>query len=547
MDANFHSCAVRLRLRMRSTLTAAALLCVLTFAGVAQEPCSISTERIKALQSGIGSLRDPQANTELSTEILEMHSAQVAQAKISNGSGSPAPIPDTKIAEMVKRAPERVCAILNKQPWPAKSVVGIEGSAAWISLIRSYLPFQTQLSLVPVISAGVDKNEIDKNEDLAFLIDRLRLRSRLPQLFGTQATEDKGFLVLFPLQSEEKVDQWRAEYKLPPLKDYIRALQLTYRKQLIRSTEKVARVAVPGDKSASQSPADLLATGAEDGEVVKVQTSLVTIDATVYGDGKTRLDKKDFKVYENGQPQEVTVFGDPESPFDIVLLLDLSGSTEKQVGLIKKTTKRFVEMKREGDRVAIVSFAGEQHVVSPLESDKVKLLDSIGKMKDGGDSHIWDAEKFALNMLKRDSPADRRKAIVAMTDGADNALTYMPDFGSETLFADLVEEVRNSSVAIFPIYLDTQGPGSDSVSIYADARRTLQLLANESGGNYYTADEISDLNEVYGRVLQDMGRVYSLGYEPKDTRRDGMWRNIRVEVLGHPEIKLRARPGYYAK
>jgi VWFA-related protein len=546
MDANFHSCAVRLHLRMRLLLTAA-FLCVLVIAGLAQEPCSITAERIQALRSGIETLKDPQPNPELRTEILEMRTAQATQARISNTSGSPAPAP-ADMAEIVKRAPERVCSILNKQPWPVKSVVGIDGAAAWISLLRSYLPYQTQLSLVPVISAGVDKKEIDKNEDLAFLIDRLRLRGGLAQLFGTQATEDKGFLVLYPLQSEEKVDQWRAEYKLPPLNDYIRALQLTYRKPLIRSTDKVARVTVPTDKSAKQSPAaDLLAPGVDDNDVVKVQTSLVTIDATVYGDGRTPLDKKDFKVYENGQQQDITVFGAPESPFDIVLLLDLSGSTENQVGLIKKTTKRFVEMKRDVDRVAIVTFAGQQNLVSPLESDKAKLLDSIGKMKDGGDSRVWDAEKFALDMLNRDSSAGRRKAIVVMTDGADNALTYMPDFGSETLFADLVEEVRDSSVAIFPIFLDTQGPGSDSARVYADARRTLQLLASESGGNYYTADELSDLNEVYGRVLQDMGRVYSLGYEPRDARRDGTWRSIRVELQGHPEIKVRARPGYYAK
>jgi Ca-activated chloride channel family protein len=111
----------------------------------------------------------------------------------------------------------------------------------------------------------------------------------------------------------------------------------------------------------------------------------------------------------------------------------------------------------------------------------------------------------------------------------------------------VLEEVRNSSVAIFPIFLDTQGPGSDSSRQYEDARKTLRLLADESGGNYYTADELSDLNEVYGKVLNDMGRVYSLGYEPKDARRDGTWRSIRVDVPGRPEIKVKARPGYYAK
>lgn len=548
MDANFPTCAVRSTLRIGATLIAAAVLCILAAATPAQEPCSVSTERIQALKSVIESLKDPQPNPELRTEILEMRSAQAKQTMISNSSSGAKAKSEAKVEGVAKRSPERICSILNSDPWPVKSVVGVDGAAAWITLIKTYLPYETQLSLIPVISAGVDRKEIDKNDDLAFLIDRLRLRASLPQLFGTQAVEEKGFLVLYPLQSEEKVDEWRTEYKLGPLKDYIRTLQMAYRMPLIRSTARVARVSVNNNKRAEQAPpAELLKPAADDGDVVRVETSLVTIDATVFGNTQSQLEKKDFRIYENGQPQDITVFGAPEEPFDIVLLLDLSGSTENQVGLIKKTTKRFIEMKRDVDRVAIVTFAGTQNIVSPLESDKVKLLDSIGKMKDSGDSRIWDAEKFALELLKRDSPGGRRKAIVVMTDGADNALTYMPEFGSDTLFGDLVEEVRNSSVAIFPIFLDTQGPGSDSARIYADARRTLQLLAGESGGNYYTADDLSDLNEVYGRVIQDVGRVYSLGYEPKDARRNGTWRSIRVEVPGHPEIKVRARPGYYSK
>jgi len=150
-------------------------------------------------------------------------------------------------------------------------------------------------------------------------------------------------------------------------------------------------------------------------------------------------------------------------------------------------------------------------------------------------------------MLQRDSKPDRRKAVVVMTDGVDNALTYERGAGSKTLYADLIEQVRNNSTAIFPIYLDTQGSGEANAQMYADARRTLQLLADESGGNYYTTKEIGKLSEVYERVLRDVGRVYSLGYEPTNAKRDGSWRTIKVEIQNHPEIKVRARPGYYAK
>jgi VWFA-related protein len=332
------------------------------------------------------------------------------------------------------------------------------------------------------------------------------------------------------------------------LRDQIRAMEEQYKMPLIRSTAKAAKIDVPNSEVPAASTDKLLDPGSDE-NVTKVETSLVTIDAVVYGPPTTKLEKNDFRVYENGEEQEIHVFGAAESPSDIVLLLDLSGSTSDKVGLIRKTTKQFIEMKRDVDRVSIITFAGAQSVVSPLETDKTKLLDRVGKLKDSGESRVWDAINFAIEMLKRESPSDRRKAVVVMTDGVDNSLAFEPGFGSNMLFSELLESVRNNSIALFPIYLDTEGTGSDSVNkrVYADARRTLQLLADDSGGVYYAAKDISNLGEVYERVLKDLGRVYSLGYEPKNSTRDGFWRTIRVEIPGHPEITVRARSGYYAK
>ena len=75
----------------------------------------------------------------------------------------------------------------------------------------------------------------------------------------------------------------------------------------------------------------------------------------------------------------------------------------------------------------------------------------------------------------------------------------------------------------------------------------MQLLADASGGTFYTTANLDNLNQVYERVLKDVGTVYSLGYQPKNDKRDGSWREIKVEAPGHPELKVRARAGYYAK
>jgi VWFA-related protein len=332
-----------------------------------------------------------------------------------------------------------------------------------------------------------------------------------------------------------------------PLRDQIRTLQAFYHKLVIRSTAKVTRIPLKRQSSSDAKSGALLLNSQADEDVVKVDTSIVTIDATVSGRQVPKLEKSDFKIYEDGVEQDISSFDASDAPFDIVLLLDLSGSTADKLGLIKKTTKHFIEVKRAADRVSIVTFNSSQTIVSPLESDKEKLFDSISKIKGIGSSKVWDSEKFALDLLKRDSPTGRRKAIVVMTDGIDNALFFFGDSGSDILFGDLLEDIRNSQVSFFPIYLKPTGPDNRVAPVIENAQLTMQALADNSGGTFYTTANLDSLNEVYEHVIQDVGSVFSIGYQPKNDKRDGTWRTIKVEIPSHPELKVRARTGYYAR
>ena len=73
------------------------------------------------------------------------------------------------------------------------------------------------------------------------------------------------------------------------------------------------------------------------------------------------------------------------------------------------------------------------------------------------------------------------------------------------------------------------------------------MLAEVTGGQLYKADDLKDLNGIYEQVVNDIGRIYSLGYESKDESRDGGWRNISVKLKNHPDLTARTRHGYYAK
>lgn len=448
----------------------------------------------------------------------------------------------------------QLCSILKEFGWPTLSMVGADGVAAAFLLVRNSSA-DLQIGLLPVVIAATKQGEMAR-PGLASYVDRLRLNAGLKQIFGTQATIMDGLLVLFPIEAEAQVDVRRKEYELPPLAQYLRALELQYELPLIRSTGPLTNSYSDQTKSLiEKTTSATLIEGelVEENAVIRVETNLVSLNVSVYGARlRTRasmLEQKDFVISEDGKPQNITFFATTDVPFDLVLLLDLSGSTSGKRKLIRKSTQRFIEAARPADRLAVVTFAETPTVVSPLTEDRAKLLERANEIEGNGGSKVWDALKFTLDQVIGPKTLGRRRAIVFMTDGLDNALAS-PLRGSTISFADLLEAVRHSDALVVPIYLDNEGAFGDYAFVkrlHENARKTLALLADESGGLYYRARKIEDLDGVYAQVIEDLGKVYSLGYKPVNSRRDGSWRAVKVEVPNQPDLLTRNRPGYYAK
>ena len=291
-------------------------------------------------------------------------------------------------------------------------------------------------------------------------------------------------------------------------------------------------------------------------ETIRVDTELVDLNVSVFNrDPKTaiaQLGQNDFTVLENGTPEEISFFASADSPFDMVLLLDLSGSTADKLDLVRKSSIRFVEAARPTDRISIVTFTDRTFVVSPPTTDRRQLVERIKKIeKPSGGTNFWDAVRFVLNNLLGTRSHGRRQAIVVMSDGVDNALPDVPGPGSDTTFEQLLETVKMSDAIVIPIYLDTEREMVKkhlaTENSYAMARQQLSELAGESGSLLYHARKIEDLNGVYEQVIRDLGTVYSIGYHPTNKQRDGSWRTVSVQLVNHPELEARTRRGYYAK
>src|SRR5437660_1632828 len=265
---------------------------------------------------------------------------------------------------------------------------------------------------------------------------------------------------------------------------------------------------------------DVLAQTPDQVDVVRIDTDLVTLNVSVFNrtaaPAPMNLQQKDFAILDNGTPQEIAFFESSDAPFDLVLLLDLSGSTVDKIGLIRKSAKRFVDAARPADRIAIFTFTADIQVVSKFNLDHAILKKRIDDMdRPTGGTNFWDALTFVLDHVVTQSRLQpRRSAVVVMTDGVDNALPDVFGDGSRTTFDDLLEIVRHSDSIVLPIYLDTEkesNPRSTPRSAYAMARQQLAMLAGESGNAIYHARKLKDIEGAYEDVIRDLSTVYSIG------------------------------------
>jgi VWFA-related protein len=290
-------------------------------------------------------------------------------------------------------------------------------------------------------------------------------------------------------------------------------------------------------------------------ETIRIDSDLVDLKVSVLGFAPNMpppiLEPKDFLVLEDGVPQEISFFAAADAPFDLVLLLDLSGSNSKNLKMIRNSAKRFVDAARDVDRIALVTFTDQPALYSSFTLDRRKLKKMIDEMDDAiGGTNFWDSMDYVLRDLIRQGGL-RRSAVVVMTDGIDNALPDVPGPGSRLPFEQLLERIRNSETIVFPIYLDTEEENVKRYHVpraaYALAREQLGQIASVCGTPMYRAARLSDLEAVYAQVVRDLSTVYSIGYRPTNKALDGKWRNVEVHLINRSDVYARTKRGYYAK
>ena len=291
--------------------------------------------------------------------------------------------------------------------------------------------------------------------------------------------------------------------------------------------------------------------GAE--EVVRIDTHLIHLNVRVADQsGRLLPDLKqdDFLVSENGVRQEIAHFEPVTAPVNLVLLLDLSGSTKDRMKVMKRAARKFVDYVSPDTRIAVAAFTRKFMVISNFTGDRKLLKDRIDGVKNfHSGTAFYDSMWSALDLFQETE--GKRKAVVVLTDGVDNSLSH-DDYEPRHPFDDLLARVTQEEVTVYPIYFDTEYEavvkrrGGDSHEAYVTARRQLQQVSDSSGGTLFKAERAEDLEGVYQRVASELQALYSISYYPLDKDYDGGWRTVSVRVT-RAQAQVRAKPGYYAK
>jgi VWFA-related protein len=271
--------------------------------------------------------------------------------------------------------------------------------------------------------------------------------------------------------------------------------------------------------------------------VTAVAPQLMRVNASVTdrnGRAIAGMRDADFVVYEDGSERRIVNVTPASEPFNLVLMLDVSGSVEERIDFIRKAARDFLRTASPQDRISIISFNEDIRVISNFTTDRTLLSKRLDELDAGGSTALYDALGYTLvDALK--PLRGERTAVVIMSDGDDNK-SFVP-------FPAILEAVIESGALIYPLYVPSGLIPEASVpkpSLTVDPMRSKYLtitsraaeegekLASVSGGLFYPIKRLDDLQKAYDDVVAQMRTAYTITYS--STANGTGQRRVRVRT-----------------
>ena len=263
--------------------------------------------------------------------------------------------------------------------------------------------------------------------------------------------------------------------------------------------------------------------------VDEVKVEVVQVTAVVSDSGRfiKKLPQSAFRVSEDGVPQKVTHFSSEGSPLELVIAVDVSESMTLAMPQLKSSVKRFLAALSPKDQVTLTAFNDNLFTLTRRETSPEQRQRAVDRLAPWGGTALYDVIVRGLQQLSR-QPG--RRVLVVFSDGDDRT--------SHATLESVEQAVRASDATLFMVAL---GQGVRNATI----RGGIERLVDLSGGRALFVERSDRLDQPFAEILEELANQYLIGYESSNPKRDGNWREIKVELPDH-SYQVRARQGYRA-
>lgn len=301
-----------------------------------------------------------------------------------------------------------------------------------------------------------------------------------------------------------------------------------------------------GRRPPSPPPADnsSRATGEpQDDKPIKLRAELVTVVTSVTdpaGNQVNDLTQKDFALFEDNMPQDIAgVYREGQLPLRLIFLFDTSSSIKHRFDFEQRAASRFFrQVMQPGDKGAIMSVSSDPKLELGFTESEEHLVNTLAQLKPQGATALYDALVSAARYLR---PSEGRHVMVVLSDGTDTV--------SSSTLAQALAEIQKADAVIYGVHSTGVAPSANVQDLAGEF--VLKAMCEDTGGRAFFPPvyedqkrESRDLDEIYRRLAAEVRAQFVLTYYSKNEPKEGVFRNIRVEVK-RPGLQVRARRGYY--
>ncbi|HEV2619933.1 MAG TPA: VWA domain-containing protein [Acidobacteriaceae bacterium] len=272
-------------------------------------------------------------------------------------------------------------------------------------------------------------------------------------------------------------------------------------------------------------------------DAYEVRLNVSVFDPT--GHSVQTLDKDAFRVYEDGVPQTIAGFRHEDLPVSLGILIDSSGSMYDKRQAVDQASLDLVKLSNPEDEAFLVDFSWEAFIDQDFTSDIGKLQQGLSYIKSSGGTAIYDALVASADYLSKNAKHPKQVLLV-ITDGEDNA--------SSATLEQAIRRIQDFDGPV--IYCVGLLFGDDTTkSETRTARRVLETLSEQTGGQAYFPKSVKDVDEIAKEVANDIRTQYSIAYHSTKPPTLGGYRAVHVEARekGYPKLAVRTRTGYYPR